>query len=290
MATKKAASTAKKAGSKKPVAKKQATTKVTTVKAVESTPSQAAAVSATENRRRTLRFGLSRSPLLSALIAEFIGTFILAGAVIAGQGQPILVFFALVGVVLAIGTISGGYANPALVLGAWVTRRMNGTRAIAYIVAQVLGAMLALVILNAYVSNAPAASSSLYGSAPELFKAAALPHNKEWFIFLSEFIGTIIFGFAVAGATREKKERTAAALTVGLGAFLGLMMAGSAASLLGGTSILNPALAVALQAINFSSVWPLTVYVVGAALGGVIGFVLYDLVRGTGRSQDEQSA
>jgi aquaporin Z len=289
MATKKAASTAKKAGSKKPVAKKQATTKVTTVKAVESTPSEAT-VSATQNRRRTLRFGLSRSPLLSALLAEFIGTFILAGAVIAGQGQPILVFFALVGVVLAVGTISGGYVNPALVLGAWITRRMNGTRAIAYIVAQVLGAMLALVILDAYVNNAPATSSSLYGSAPELFKAAAIPHNKEWFIFLSEFIGTIIFGFAVAGATREKKERTAAALTVGLGAFLGLMMAGSAASLLGGTSILNPAVAVALQAVSFSSVWPIMVYVVGASLGGIIGFVLYDLIRGTGRSQDEQSA
>ena len=289
MATKKAASTAKKAGSKKPVAKKQATTNVTTVKAVESTPSEAI-VSATQNRRRTLRFGLSRSPLLSALLAEFIGTFILAGAVIAGQGQPILVFFALVGVVLTVGTISGGYVNPALVLGAWVTRRMNGTRAIAYIVAQVLGAMLALVILDAYVNNAPAASSSMYGAAPALFKAAAIPHDKEWFIFLSEFIGTIIFGFAVAGATREKKERTAAALTVGLGAFLGLMMAGSAASLLGGTSILNPAVAVALQAVSFSSVWPVMVYVVGAALGGIIGFVLYDLIRGTGRTQDEQTA
>lgn len=286
MATKKAASAAKKSTPKKSTAAKQTTTKVTTVKAVESRPTQQAAVS-TKNSKRSLRFGLNRTPLIGALVAEFIGTFILAGAVIAGQGQPILVFFALAGVVLTIGTISGGYANPALVLGAWVTRRMSGLRALLYIVAQILGAMLALVILDAYVNNAPATSSSMYGTSAELFKASAIPHSKEWFLFLSEFLGTIVFGFAVASATREKKERTAAALTVGLGAFLGLMIAGSAAALLGGSAILNPALAVALQAISFGSVWPVMVYVVGAALGGVIGFVLYDLVRGTGTEQEE---
>ncbi len=276
MATKKAASTTKKSTAKKPATQKHQATTVTTVKAVESTPAPKAAATA---KRRSLRFGLNSTPLVGALIAEFIGTFALAGAVIAGQGQPILVFFALAGVVLTIGTISGGYANPALVLGAWVTRRLSGLRALAYIVAEVIGAILALVILDAYVNNAPATSGALGASAAQLFKAAAIPQGKEWFIFLSEFVGAIIFGFAVAGATREKKERTAAALTVGLGAFLGLMIAGSGTAMLGGSAILNPALAVALQAIDFASVWPIMVYVVGTCLGGIIGFVLYDLVR-----------
>ena len=287
MATKKAASTAKKSTAKKSPAQKHSSTTVTTVKAVESTPTPKAVSTAT-GKRRSLRFGLNSTPLVGALIAEFIGTFALAGTVIAGQGQPILVFFALAGVVLAIGKISGGYANPALVLGAWVTRRMSGMRALAYIVAEVIGAMLALVILDAYVNNAPASSSTMT-AATQLFKAASIPQGKEWFIFLSEFVGAIIFGFAVAGATREKKERTAAALTVGLGAFLGLMMAGSGAAMLGGTSILNPALAVALQAIDFASVWPIMVYVVGASLGGIIGFVLYDLVR-TKEEPEEKAA
>ncbi len=194
----------------------------------------------------------------------------------------------IVGIVLTVGTISGGYANPALVLGAWVTRRMSGLRAALYIVAQVLGAMLALVVLDAYVNNAPASSASMYGTATELFRAATIPQGKEWFIFLSEFIGTLVFGFAVASATREKSERTAAALTVGVGAFGGLVIAMYAANTLGGSAILNPALAVSLQAITFSSVWPVMVYIVGTALGGVIGFVLYDLVRGTGNDQTEE--
>lgn len=101
MANKKATATAKKPGNKNPVVQKQATTKVTTVKAVESAPSQT--VTTTVQRRPAPKFSINRAPLIGALIAEFIGTFILTGAVIAGQGQPILVLFALTGVVLTVG-------------------------------------------------------------------------------------------------------------------------------------------------------------------------------------------
>lgn len=274
MATKKAVSASKKPASKKPAAKKTSTN-VTTVKAV----STANASERTSKTSMLDRFGLNRTPLVAALLAEFIGTFVFAATIIAGQGQPILVFFALVGVVLAVGTISGGYVNPALVLGAWITRRMKGFRAFMYIIAQVLGAMLALVVLNMYVNAAPTTSVDMYGSTVELFKAAAIPEGKEWLLFLSEFIGTLVFGFAVAGATREKKERTAAAFTVGLGVFVGLMIAGSAAAYLGGSAILNPAAAVSLQALSFD-LWPIMVYVVGSTLGAIVGFILFDMLRG----------
>lgn len=277
MATKKAASSAKKSSAKQTSAKKQ-TTNVTTVKAVESRPTMPTKMAS----KRSVKFSLSGTPLVAALIAEFLGTFIFAGAVVAFQGNVLFVGLALVGVVLAAGTVSGAYVNPALVLGAWLTRRMTGMRAAAYIVAQILGAMLALVVLSMYVHNAPAMSSQaaqLGQSAPDLFKAATLPAGKEWFVFLSEFIGTLIFGFAVAGATREKKDRTAASLTVGLGVFLGLAIGGGAAAYLGASAILNPAVAIALQAINVSSIWPLMVYVVGTCLGAIIGFILFDLLR-----------
>ena len=274
MATKKAASNAKNS-TKKSNTSKQTTTKVTTVKAVESRPAAAPANAASG------KFSVRNSSAVAALVAEFVGTFIFAATVVASQGQPILVMFALAGVVLAVGALSGAYLNPALTVAAWVTRRMTAMRALGYIVAQFLGAMLALVVLNMFASAvAPAANpNDLYSTTPTLFKAAVIPEGKEWLIFTAELIGAAIFGFAVASATRELKERTAAALTVGIGVFLGLMVAGSAASFLGGSSILNPAVAVSLQAINFSTIWPLMVYVIGASLGAVIGFVLYDVVR-----------
>lgn len=284
MATKKAASTAKRPSTKSTAAKKQTNAKVTTVKAVESRP--AAAEGATQ--KKSFRLNINRRPLIAALIAEFVGTFIFAGAVIASQGQPILVFFALVGVVLTVGILSGAYVNPALTIAAWVTRRMSAMRALGFIVAQLLGAMLALVILNAYVSNAPAASAQqLYagGGAAELFKATALPAGKEWLVLMSELLGTAIFGFAVAAATREIKERTAAAFTVGLGLYIGLLIAGSAAALISASAILNPAVAVALQ-VNFGNVWNIAIYGLGSILGAVVGFALYDLLRTSTRETE----
>jgi glycerol uptake facilitator-like aquaporin len=277
MATKKAASNVKKSTAKAPVAKKQTSTstKVTTLKAVESRPTHsAAAVSSSSSRR----FGLVRTPLAAALIAEFVGTFIFAAVLVAGQGQPILALFALAGVVFAVGSISGGYVNPALVVGAWATRRMSGLRAIAYIVAQILGAMLALVVLNAFLGGVAQQATDQLSQAPSLFKAAALPEGKEWYIFLSEFLGTMIFAFVAAGAFREVRDRTAKSFTLGLGVFLGLMVAGSVAVFFSANAILNPAVAISLQAINFSSVWPIAVYVIGSILGAVAGFGLYHLV------------
>jgi aquaporin Z len=276
MATKKAATTSKKSTAKKPAAKKQASARVTTVKAVESRP--AAASEATQ--RKSFNLNLGQRPIVTALIAEFVGTFIFAAAIIAGQGQPILVFFALTGIVLAFGALSGAYVNPALTIAGWVTRRISALRALGFIVAQVLGAMLALVVLNAYLSNAaaPAAGQLYSGGAPELFKALALPKNKEWLVLMSEILGTAIFGFAVAAATREIKERTAASFTVGLGLYLGLMIAGSATALISASAILNPAVAIALQ-VNFAQSWAIPVYILGSTLGAVLGFALYDLLR-----------
>jgi aquaporin Z len=278
MATKKAASSAKKPTTQKSDFAKQTTTKVTTVKAVESRPASAS------TSAPSAKFSLRDTSLITALVAEFIGTFILAATVIAGQGQPILVFFALTGIVLAVGALSGAYVNPALTLGAWVTKRLSGARTVAYIVAQILGGMLALTLLDMFVKAAPQASATdIYSTAATLFQAAAIPQGKEWFIFFAELIGATIFGFAVANATHEKTDRTAAAFTVGIGVFLGLMVAGSAAAFLGGSAILNPAVAVALQAINFTTIWPIAVYVIGTSIGAVVGFVLYDLLKNAGK-------
>lgn len=278
MATKKAASTTKKASVKKAPVKKQATTKVTTVKAVEARPTNAPA--AASRPSRSLLSRINRAPLIAALIAEFIGTFLLAATVIAGQGQPILVLFALAGIALAIGALSGSYVNPALTVAGWVTKRLTGLRALGYIVAQVLGAMLALVLLNSYVQSSASEATSMFSQAT-LFKAAALPAGKEWLVLGAELVGTIIFGFAFAAATRMALDRTARSLTIGLGLYVGLMVAGSMAAVIGATAVLNPAVAVALQGISFNSVWPIAIYGLTAIVGATIGFLLQDFLAST---------
>lgn len=279
MATKNAATTNKKASAKKSAAASSTKTTRTTVTTV---PNVAAR---TNSLTGYIQKSARSAKLWRALGAELVGTFLLAGVVIAGQGQPIFVLFAFVGVVLIVGGISGAHVNPAITLGALVTRRIGWLRAIGYIIAQCLGAALAYIVLSSFIGGANAASapSAAYGqAAPSLFAAADIAKlsGKEWFVFFAELTGTAILGLALANSTRELQDRVAAAFTAGLGIFIALMIAVSAASYVGATAIINPAIAIALHAYSWASIWPFAIYALAPAIGGVLGFVVYDLLRG----------
>lgn len=275
MATKKAASTNKKAPAKKSAAAKSTKTTVTTA------PVAAKSSTLSGHIQQSVR----STALWRALGAELVGTFLLAGVVIAGQGQPIFVLFALVGIVLILGAISGAYVNPAITIGALVTRRIGWLRAVGYIIAQCLGAALAYIVLNAFIggANEVSAQAQAYGqSAPTLFAAADVAKltGKEWFIFFSELTGAAILGLAYANATRVVRDRVAGAFTIGLGIFTALMVAVSAASYVGATAVINPATAIALHAYSWANIWPFAIYALAPAIGAVVGFVVYDLLRG----------
>ncbi len=264
MATNKTASSAKKSTSKK-----TSTSKVTTVKAV----------SAKKPSSTLFGLKLSRSPLLGSGIAEFVGTFLLAAGVLAAQGQPVLILFAAVGVALTVAAMSGAYLNPATTIAAWATRKMKASRALVYIVAQVLGAMLALVALNAFASAAPqpTGEAAMYGQAVAVYKSAAIPADHQLTVFFAELLGASLFGFAFAAALKQR-DRLTSAFTFGLGLFAALMVAGFAASVVGASTILNPAVAVALQAVNFTNIWPFAIYIFATSLGALLGFILNDLL------------
>lgn len=260
MATKKAASKTGKSTATKPK---------TSAKNVTSSPAPVAKKTSTSVLTK-------RMPLIGAILAEFVGTFLLAAAVITGQGQPIIVMFGLIGIVLLVGSLSGAHLNPAMTIGAWATRRITWMRALGYIVAQFLGAIAALGLLTAFVGGADQSSGSYYG-AVELFAASALPEGKEWYVFFAELVGTLVLGYAIASALRAKGDKLVSSFTAGFGIFIGLLIAVSAASYVGGSAAINPAVAASLQALSWS-VWPLAVYVLAPVIGGVAGFFLSDLL------------
>lgn len=273
MATnKKAASTKKKASSKTSAASRVSTT---TVKTVSTSTKKQSLGQHIESAMKSPKFW-------RALAAEFIGTFMLAAVVIAGQGQPIFVLFALVGIVLLIGGISGAHVNPAVTIGAWVTRRIEWFRALGYIIVQFLGAAVAFFTLSAFLGGAGEASSqqSMMGGAPSLFAANDISNleGKEMYIVFAEILGTAILAFAVAHATRLKDSLTAA-WTVGTGILIALMVAVTAAGFVSASAIINPAVALSLQAFDASQ-WTYVIYILGPVIGGVLGFVLRDLVHG----------
>jgi len=274
MATKKTAASSKKTA-KKPVRKaptkaSKTTTKVTTVKAAPAASAKSKKVS------------LGNLPVLSASVAEFVGTFMLATIVLATNGTPLFVLFALVAIVLAIGAVSGAHVNPAITIGAWATRRVNSVRALSYLVAQSLGAVMAFLVVSAYINAAPevSAQAAAFGQqAPTLFEFGELVKGKEWFLVAAELMGTALFAFAVASImTKKAAGRVTSAFAVGGGLFVALTIGGYLVSVIGATGVaLNPAVAGAVQALSWD-VWPLAIFVVAPALGGVIGFALQDLL------------
>lgn len=275
MATKKSASSAKKKTSAASGATK---TRVTTVKAVESGSTKP--INTLLNRRG----GLLRTPILGAAIAEFVGALLLAVTVLIVRNEPFYLFIGIVGIFMMIGGLSGAHINPAVTIGAWVSRRIGWVRAVSYIAAQVLGAMLALVIMNAFVGQAPdvsAEAASQFGqTAPKLFTAAALPEGKEWTVFMAEVIGVAIIGFAYASVLRSSvKDKLSGAFTVGGGAFLAMAFASTATAYIGAAAVLNPAIAITVEAADFQNIWTIVTYFVAPIIGAIIGFFLYDLLR-----------
>lgn len=295
MATKKAGSTAKKKTTTVTRIKSTDTAAKPSTKVVKSEvkpvePTKVATVKAVDTEKTVATNKRSRFTnktfIASALIGEFIGAFLFTAGFMATSGDPLYVGFALVGIVLAVGTISGAHINPAVTVGAWVTRKMTTLRALGYIIAQILGAALAFVALNMFLNSVaqpdPQQAAMTGQAAAEVYKAKPLTDSNQWYVFFAELIAAAIFVFAFAGA-RLEKERIAKAFTIGLGFLLAMLFAYTVTRYIGATAIFNPATALALQAVDWSKVEIVTLatYLIAPLIGGVIGFGLRDVLRGT---------
>ncbi len=196
----------------------------------------------------------------SALAAEFIATFILTVAVLAsaGVGFSLAGPFALAMGVALIGPISGGHVNPAVTFGLWATRRIKGAVAVQYVIAQSVGALLAVVA--ARVADVLPSQFTVAENFTETFSRT----------FSLEALGMVLFGFGIAAVVNQKKQGLEAGALVGGSLLIGLLFA----SLFGYSAFLNPA--VALSSASFT--W---LHIVGPFFGSAVGFMLYDQIAGT---------
>lgn len=221
---------------------------------------------------------------ISAIAAEFIGTFLLVASVFSLQSSPIYLPLAIIGIVLIIGGISGAHLNPAMTIGALVTKKISGLKSVMYIVAQLLGSGAAWLMLSAFAKCTNADSTA---PATVLFHAAKLSEaninaGRQWYLFAAELLGALILGFGISAILKNKSKnsQSQSAITYGFVFFVAFIIAYSATSAFyeQGTSIvfLNPAVALAANAM--ADVWTIAIYAFAPILGAVIGFVLNDLM------------
>ena len=150
--------------------------------------------------------------------AELIGTFILVfvgtGAVVFGNGTEglghlgIALAFGLsiVAAAYSIGTISGAHLNPAVSVAMFVNKRMNAKELINYIVAQVIGAIIASAAIFVLAGGADSGLGS--NAYTEVSTAGA---------FIFELITSFIFILVIVTVTSATKGNgKIAGLVIGL--------------------------------------------------------------------------
>lgn len=86
------------------------------------------------------------------LLTEFIGTFVFL-AVILTVGQPIPIVVALLAAIYFGGSISGGHFNPAVSTMMMVKGSLSTEKYIGYVIAQILGGLVALLWWNTTQAN-----------------------------------------------------------------------------------------------------------------------------------------
>ena len=144
------------------------------------------------------------SPSARTWIAEVLGTFVLVFfgslAILASStpdfgGDPRVVVIAfgfglaLLAGLYAFGEVSGGHFNPAVSLAALVDRRIDVGTFIAYLVAQVGGAILAsVVVLAASSQDAVAATTTQLGTGVEAWEGFLLET-----VFTAAFVAVILY-------------------------------------------------------------------------------------------------
>lgn len=238
--------------------------------------------------------------LCSRAIAEAIGTFWLVfggcGAAVLACGVPtngigyvgVSLAFGLTVLTMAyaIGHISGCHLNPAVTLGQVAGGRFPAKDAPAYIIAQVIGGIIAAgilyVIASPDLSNAGIGAFATNGWSDQLANGVNAFGGKATGMlpaFLIEVVLTAIFLFVIMGATDGRAPAGFAPIAIGLCLTLIHLISIPVTN----TSV-NPARSTAVAVfVGGTAIKQLWLFWVAPILGGVIGGIAYKFL---GRKKD----
>lgn len=221
------------------------------------------------------RGSLRQELALGALVAELLGGALLAFAALMTQNNPILAALAVVIGILIFVEVSGAYLNPVVVAAAWAMRQISWVKALGFVVVQVLGAMLAYVIVSKFMADGSVFTLFTSANDPQV-QAGMVPAREpgEWKPVWGEFVGAIIFSFGVAAAFLGRKVGFDRAFTIG-----GALLIGLIAALAGSSAVLNPAVATALSAFSQGGWWSFVAYAVAPLVGAMLGAWLFRLLK-----------
>ena len=161
--------------------------------------------------------------LQRALVAEFIGTFMLMSSVLGAAfysfgapsgaagilGVALSIGATVMALAFAVGHISGGHFNPAVTMGLIAGGRFKRSGALGYVAAQCLGALVACGLFSLIGKAPPTFAANGYGPLSML--------QASWFsVFLLELVLTAFLVFIIMGVTHRRAPAGFAPLAIGL--------------------------------------------------------------------------
>ena len=164
------------------------------------------------------------------LFAEFFGTFWLVfggcGSAVFAAAYPEL-GIGFLGVALAfgltvltmayaVGHISGAHFNPAVSFGLWAAGRFEGKNLLGYIIAQLIGAIVAAGTLFLILSGKPG-FETVGGFASNGYGALSPSGFSMTSVLIAEFVLTAFFLFIILGSTSKDAPSKFAPIAIGLG-------------------------------------------------------------------------
>ena len=235
-------------------------------------------------RKDSVTGGVTPAPSAGARwAAEFAGTTVL---VFAGLGTGIFATavidsalgfgLGLLAVLVAFGHVSGGHFNPAVTLAAVVAGRTPAKVALGYVVAQVLGALVAVGMLWAVLMTLIDASTTAQalGAVANGYGENSTSQAGWSTVLLVEFVATTLFVLVVLGSTAPRANAVLAPVAIGASfAFLLTILA----PFDGGS--LNPARSTGTAVIGgVESLSQLWLFWVAPLLGGLVAGLIYRVV------------
>ena len=211
------------------------------------------------------------------LFSELLGTFMLVlvaagGGLLHGKGQISLTAavvapgLMVMAIILFMGAVSGAHLNPAVSLAFALRRDFPWKRLPGYVLAQLVGATLACLFLDAVFGNVQHLGATLPG-----------PGYANWQALLMEIVLTAVLVSVILG-TASAAQSVGRVAALGVGGYIAL--AGLWSAPVSGTSM-NPvrSFGPALVSGDFSSYW---VYVLGPLAGACIAVGCAYVLRGGG--------
>ena len=207
--------------------------------------------------------------MIGKLVVEAIGTFFLVFTVgqtvkhpNASELAPLAIGSALMVMVYDGGHYSGGHYNPAVSLGVTLRGKMTWAEAVPYMVAQVIGAVVAAGLVLFIKGSTKA-------TIPE-------SHPNEYTL-IAQAVGDFLFTFALVyvvlnsatakGTAGNSFYGLAIGFTVMVGAFAVGPVSGGA---------FNPAVGVGVTVMGLADVTRLIIYLVADFAGGAVAAVVFN--------------